>query len=136
MAPRPLVNPVFDATIQYLPFEHTQISVSGQRTVAASYLQDQVTENTGVSADLNQRLLGKLFLDLNGGYQLVKYVSSASTGGSNREDDYSFLNAQLSRTFLKRGTIAVIYQISRDDSSVPGYSFTSHQVGFQIGYSY
>ena len=132
----PLVNPVFDATVQYLPFEHTQISVSGQRTVAASYLQDQVTENTGISAGLNQRLLGKLFLGLNGSYQLVKYVSSTSTGGSNREDDYSFLNAQLSRTFLKRGNIAVIYQISRDDSSVPGYSFTSQQVGFQIGYSY
>ncbi len=132
----PLVNPVFDATIQYLPFDHTKISVSGQRTVAASYLQDQVTENTGVTADLNQRLLGRFFLDLNGGYQLVKYVSSVSSAGSNREDDYYFLNAQLGRTFLKRGTIAVIYQISRDDSSQPGYSFTSHQVGFQIGYSY
>jgi hypothetical protein len=29
--------------------------------VSASYLQNQVTENTGVSAGLNQRLLGKLF---------------------------------------------------------------------------
>jgi hypothetical protein len=132
----PLVNPVFDASIQYQPFEHTKISVTGQRTVSASYLQDQVTENTGVVADLNQRLLGKLFLDLNGGYQLVKYVSSVNTSGSNREDKYYSFGVQLSRAFLKRGTIAVLYQISKDDSTLPGYSFISHQVGFQIGYSY
>ena len=131
-----LVNPIFDATIQYQPFEQTRISISGLRTVASSYLQDQVTETTGVSADLNQRLLGKLFLDLNGGYQLVKYVSSVNTSNSNREDDFYSFNVRLSRVFLKRGTIAVLYQLSKDNSSLPGYSFTSHQVGFQIGYTY
>jgi len=132
----PLVNPVFDASIQYQPFEQTRISITGSRTVAASYLQDQVTETTGVNAGLNQRLLGKLFLDLNGSYQLVKYVSSVNTSGSNREDDLYSFNVRLSRAFLKRGTIAVLYQLSKDNSSQAGYSFTSHQVGFQIGYSY
>ncbi len=131
-----LVNPVFDASIHYLPFEHTKISVTGLRTVSASYLQGQVTETTGVNADLNQRLLGKLFLDLNGGYQLVKYVSSGNTSGSNREDDCYSFGVRLSRAFLKRGTIAALYQISKDNSTLPGYSFISHQVGFQIGYSY
>jgi uncharacterized protein (PEP-CTERM system associated) len=132
-----LINPVFDATIQYQPFEHTKISLTGQRVVSASYLskQSQVTENTGVSAGLNQRLVKKFFLDLSGGYQAVKYISSSSSVAS-RKDDYDYLNAQLSYAFLKRGTIAVFYQISRDDSSVQGYSFTSHQVGFQIGYRY
>ncbi|MGA2789025.1 MAG: hypothetical protein ABSF60_16010, partial [Verrucomicrobiota bacterium] len=92
----PLVNPIFDATIQYQPFEQTRLSITGQRIVASTYLQDQVTETTGVNADLNQRLLGKLFLDLNGGYQAVKYVSSVNTSGSSREDDYYTLNARLS----------------------------------------
>ena len=129
-----LVTPIFDATIQYQPFEQTRIYISGSRTVASSFLQDQITETTGVSAGLNQRLLGKLFLDLNGGYQLVKYVN---TGGSNRgEDNFYSFNVRLSRVFLKRGTIAVLYQISKDNSSQPGYSFTSHQVGFQVGYSF
>ncbi|MGO9585232.1 MAG: hypothetical protein ACLP2Y_03345 [Limisphaerales bacterium] len=132
----PLVNPIFDATVQYQPFEQTRISITGQRTVASTYLQDQVTETTGATADLNQRLLGKLFLDLNGGYQLVKYVSSVNTPGSGREDDLYTFNVQLSRTFLKRGTFAVLYQFTKDDSNLPGYSLTSHQVGFQIGYSY
>ncbi len=132
-----LINPIFDATIQYRPFEQTKISLTGQRAVSASYLsQSQATETTGVSVGLNQRLLGKLFLDVSGGYQTVKYVSSASTPGSNREDDFYSFSARLSRAFLKRGTIAVVYQLSKDDSSLAGYSFTSHQVGFQIGYRY
>jgi hypothetical protein len=132
----PVVNPVFDASIQYKPFEQTRISVTGSQTVESSYLSGQYTENTGVNASLNQRLLGRLILDLSGGYELVKYVSSVNAPGSNREDDLYTFNAQLSRTFLKRGTIAAIYQYSRDNSSLPGYSFTSHQVGFRIGYTY
>jgi len=46
--------------------------------VNTSYFENQVTENTGVTADLNQRLLGKLSLDLNGGYSTTKYLSSTS----------------------------------------------------------
>jgi hypothetical protein len=132
----PLVNPVFDATIQYLPFEQTRISVTAQRVVAASILESQVTETTGVNAGVNQRLLGEFFLDLTGGYQLVKYVSSANTPGPSREDDVYSFNARLSRAFLKRGTIAVLYQFSKDNSSLPGYSFTSHQVGCEISFRY
>jgi hypothetical protein len=131
-----LINPVFDATIQYQPFEQTKITLTGNRSVSASYLQNQVIETTGVSGGLNQRLLGRLFLDLSGGYQTVKYISSVSASGSNREDKLYSFGARLSRAFLQRGTIAVLYQISRDDSSQAGYSFTSHQVGFQIGFNY
>jgi len=130
------VNPIFDASIQYRPFEMTQISVTGQRVVSTSYLQNEVTETTGVNASLNQRLPERFFLNLTGGYQFVKYISSAAASGPDRRDDYFFLNAQLGRTFLRRGSIGVIYQINRDDSSSGGYSFTSHQIGFQIGYSY
>ena len=131
-----LINPVFGASIQYQPFEQTKISLTGERAVSASYLQNnQVTESTSISVGLNQRLLGKIFLDLSGGYQTVKYISSNSSVSS-RRDDYDYLNAQLSCAILKRGTIAVFYQISRDDSSQAGYSFTSHQVGFSIGCRY
>lgn len=131
-----VVNPVFGLTVQYQPFELTQISVTGERTVSASFLQDQFTENTGVSARLNQRLLRKYFCELYGGYQYIKYVSTIDTSVSERNDNYYFLNIQLGRTFLRRGSFSINYQLSHDDSSLPGYSFTSHQIGFQIGYSY
>jgi len=130
-----LFNPIFDATIQYQPFQQTKISVTGQQVVSATYLQNQVTETTGFTADLNQRFLGKVFLDVNGGYQTVKYVSSEG-GPANRTDNLFFINTSLSHPFLKRGTFALIYQISRDDSTFEGFSYTSHQVGFQIGFAY
>ena len=104
--------------------------------VSSSIIQNELTETTAASTVLNQRLLGRLFLNLNASYQMIKYISSENSSSSNRTDDLYSLNAQLTQSFLKRGTVGVFYQISRDDSSVSGYSFTSHQVGFQIGFAY
>ena len=72
---------------------------------------------------------------MSGGYQTVKYIAS-NTSASTRTDDYDYFNVSLSSSFLKRGTIVVFYQISKDNSSQAAYSFTTHQVGFQIGYRY
>jgi hypothetical protein len=115
-----------------------------------------VTENTGVTADLNQRLLGKLSLDLNGGYSTTKYLSSTSLSnqigyGAGRNDNYYSFNARLSCPLLKRGTVSVFYQYSENSSSqtrylqyyqhnVPlsqsAFAYTSSQVGIEIGYRY
>lgn len=131
-----MLNPVFDGGIEYKPFEHTQISLSGDRVVAVSDLQNQVTETFGFNGGINQRLLGRLFLDLSGGWQNIKYVNSGSATLPNRTDDYYYFSTRLSTAFLKRGKVAVFYQLSDDSSSQPGFSFTSHQVGFEIGFAY
>jgi hypothetical protein len=139
-----LVTPIFDATIQYQPFEQTKFSLSASRTVSSSYFQNQVTENTGISAGLNQRLLGKLFLDLSGGYAKTKYVASAtgpSTTTGRNDDVYSF-NARLTYPLLQRATVSVFYGYSHNSSSqsgftsASGFGYTSRQVGFEIGYRY
>ena len=72
-----LVTPIFGATIQYQPFEQTRFSVSASRTVSPASFQNQTTKSTGISAGLNQRLLGRLYLDLSGGYNTTKFVASA-----------------------------------------------------------
>ncbi len=131
-----ILNPVFGGAIQYQPFEQTKISLDAERVVAVSFLQNQITETTGVTADLNQRLLGRLHLDLNGGYHNIKYVNSGTGAGTTRTDDYYYFNTRLSTSFLKRGTVAVFYQISGDSTSAAGFGFTSHQVGFEIGFAY
>jgi hypothetical protein len=131
-----LISPVFDGTIQYQPFEVTKFSLTAQRNVSPSFFQNQTTENTGFSGDLNQRLLKFFYLDLKGGYQITKYTAADSGITVNRKDDYYFLNTQISCTFLKRGSLAVFYQLGDNSSSDSGFSFVTHQVGFQIGYSY
>ncbi|MGA2685234.1 MAG: hypothetical protein ABSF51_09295 [Verrucomicrobiota bacterium] len=131
-----LLNPVFGGGIQYQPFEQTKVSLNAERVVAVSSLQNQISESIGVDGDLNQRLLGRLHLDLSGGYQNIKYVNSGVNAAPNRTDDYYYINTRLSTSFLKRGTVAVFYQISSDSSTAAGFGFTSHQVGFEIGFAY
>lgn len=131
-----LISPVFDGTIQYQPFEVTKLSLTAQRSVAPSYFQNQTTENTSFSGDLNQRLLENFYLDLTGGYEITKYTAAATGIAVNREDDYYFLNVKLSCTFLKRGNVAVFYQLGDNSSTLAGYGFNTHEIGFQISYRY
>lgn len=131
-----LINPILGGGIQYQPFKETKLSLDAERVVNVSFLQNQVAEGLSFSGDLNQRLLGRLFLDLKGGYTTTKYVASANTVSVNRSDDYYFFSTQISTSFLKRGTVAIFYQISDNSSTLSDYSFSSHQVGFEIGYRY
>ncbi len=133
-----LLNPVFGGSIQYQPFDVTKITIGADRVVSASYFTNSTTESLDFTADLNQRLLGKLYLDLQGGYHTAKYVASASTASavSNREDDYYTFSVQLSYAFVQKGTIAAFYQASRNSSTLGGYSYSSSQVGCQISYRF
>jgi hypothetical protein len=145
-----LLNPTFGAAIQYQPFKDTQVSLNASETTSANSFSYQgsgagisqggATDATSVSCNLNQRLLEKLSLSLGVGYTETKYTDSINASGGafsgNRTDDYSYFSASLSRPFLKRGTVSVNYQYSDNSSSEPGFSYSSSQIGFEIGYSY
>jgi len=130
-----LLNFVFGAAVQYQPFEVTKITINAGRGVSPSYFVG-ATENTDFTGELNQRLLGKLYLDLQGGYHIMKYVASASTPPVNREDDLYSVSVQLSYPFARRGSVAAFYQASSNSSTQPGFGYSSSQVGFQISYTY
>ena len=138
-----LVTPIFNAGIQYQPFDHTQLSLSASRTVSSSSFQSQVTEASSITADLNQRLLGRLTLDLSGGYTTTDYIATSSGLSTGRSDDLFNFSARLSCPFLQRGTVSLIYQYSDNTSSQSGFAasssafgFTSNQIGFEIGWRY
>jgi len=138
-----LLAPIFGASIQYQPFDQTHVSISASRSVSESYFENQVTENTSVAGDLNQRLLGKLYLDLSGGYGSSKYIASVFGLSTGRTDNNYNLSARLTSPFLKRGTLAVFYSYSSDSSTQSGFlapgssfSYTSRQIGVELGFSY
>jgi len=133
-----LISPVFDGAIQYQPFDTTKLTVSLQRGVRASMFQNRATEITSYSGGINQRILAKFYLDLNGGYQVIKYTDTTAAGlaGPNRSDDYYFMNVQISRLLWTKGKIALFYQLGDNLSSESGYSFLSHQVGVQLSYNF
>ena len=138
-----LVTPVMGASVQYQPFQQTQLSLSASRALSPSAFQSQSSESTSISVDLNQRLLGKLFLDIGAGYGFTQYSSTSDANSASRSDDYYSFNTRLSCKFPKRGTISVFYQYSDNSSSQSDFlssgstfSYSSSQIGVELGYQY
>lgn len=131
-----LLTPVYGVGIQYQPFEQTQISLNAEQTVEVSIFDNQITENVGFDANLHQRLFGRLFLDIDGGYQNIQYLTPGNSSSAVRTDDYSFLKTRLSTAVFTRGKVSIFYQFSNDASTTPGFSYTSQQVGFEISFAY
>jgi Putative beta-barrel porin 2 len=132
----PLVNPLFGASIQYQPFEHTQISLNANETVNTSYYQNQVNVTTSVGANLSQRLLEKFYLSVGGSYNWNNYDSAATGVAANVSQDYYSANVSLSTTIFKRVSASIFYSYSDNSTTQNGLAFNSHQVGFNIGYQY
>ena len=135
-----LLSPIFNLALQYKPFEPTTLSLTASRSVTPSYFGGSVTEGTVIGAGLQQRLLKKLTLSLNGGYNLTSYKASASglsqASQAGREDTGTSFSASLGTPFLKRGTASVFYSTHNNSSDFQGYTLTSTQVGFEIDYRF
>ena len=134
------LTPIFGLAIQYQPFERTEISVNASRSVSPSdyYLPAQETVATSVGLYLNQQLFRKFNLQAGTTYTVTDYNSQTGVAGSGsiRTDDQISFNVQLNHPFLKRGTWSIFYQYVKNDSNLPGFTFESNQVGFELNYSY
>jgi hypothetical protein len=131
-----LANPIMGVSIQYQPFDQTKLSIGASRVVSPSYYDNQLATVTSVNGDIQQRLLGKLFLDVSAGYNWNNYTSLSSGVAATAPADYYSVNVQLSTTILKRGTVAVFYNYSGYTTTQSGLGYNSSQVGFNVGYRY
>jgi hypothetical protein len=131
-----LLNPIFTVSGFYSPFEATTLSLNASRMVSPSDLEGLISESTGVSGTFHQRFVKKLNLDVTAGYGETYYELTSAGPNQARTDDYTFVNVRLSMAFLKRGTVGVLYQASKNTSTVSNYHLSSTQVGFDLGYRY
>ncbi len=131
-----LKSPIMTATFHYQPVEATSLSIQAGRRVTTSYFAGQVTESTYVNASVRQRLLQVLFLTANYAHQKASYVAAAADVIAGRDDSYDSVGLRLSTVVLRRAAIAALYRYSRNSSNLTGYGFSSHQVGFEIGYRF
>jgi hypothetical protein len=107
--------------------------LNGARNLSASYFAGQTAEATSINVNLTQRLLKRFFLGLTGGYANTLYHGATDS----RQDNYSFVSASLNTVILKRrGTVSLFYSASKNSSNVPGFAYSSNQVGFQLAYRY
>ena len=132
------LNPTFGASIEYAPFDHTQVTLSAGRAVSSSdyYILAQSTETTSVNLSVNQRLLEQFNLSVGLGYTQTQYTIAVLSNSNIRTDDNYNFNVRLARSFLKRGNMAVTYQYSDNHSSLAGFTYHSNQIGFEVGFSY
>jgi hypothetical protein len=131
-----LFSPIYSGSIQYQPFQQTQISLFANRSVSPSIFVGEYSEDTSFGCSFSQRFLGQIYLNLSGSYNDQQYVASANTLTSSRTDKYYALSVRLSHSLLKRGTASIFYQYGSDDSTFAGYSYSSNQYGVEVNYSF
>lgn len=130
------LNPIFGLSFVYNLFELTTITFSADRTVTASYFQNEITEAFGFAGGIHQRLLKVLYLDVGGGFTKSSYRATTTSLSVNREDDLSTVTVRLSCPFLQHGNVSVFYQWSDNSSNQGGFGYTSDQVGLELGYRF
>lgn len=137
-----VINPIALGRIEYKPFDYTQLALTADHSVTVSYFQNEVSKATEIVGSLNQRLLGKFYLDLDGGYHRAEFIAAANSAAVStasppgRTDNYYTFDAKLTSPFLKRGRASVFYQYSDNSSTTSGFTFISRQVGLEIGYRF
>jgi len=131
-----LRNPVLTTTLHYRPVETTQLSFSSSRTTSVSYFSNQIVENSTYAAGLDQRLLTHFQLAAGAEYQDSQFRSTTPSTPNDRKDkNYSF-TLGLRTVVFHRLDLTFQYRKSHNSSSVPGFGFSSNQVGLELGYHY
>lgn len=133
-----LITPVFGLVVQYKPVKTTTFSLTADRAIAPSLFQGQVTESTSVGITLTQELLKRLHLSVGATYGTTSYLGTTvtPTAGTGRSDNFYSLNVRLGTAVMDHGTAAIFYQYSYNPSTETGFSFSSSQVGAEVGYRF
>ncbi len=130
------LNPVYSASIEFSPVATTQLGVTASRSTSASFLDGQILESTRYGLTLNQRLLKRLHFSAALSHQESEYSATRTSTTAGRTDRIESLNLGLNTVFLARIRTGLTYQHNRNKSNIPGFAFSSSQIGFEISYSF
>jgi hypothetical protein len=130
------LSPIFGLSAIYQIFDVTTLTLTANRTVTASYFQNQITESTAFTAGIRQRLFEKLYLGVSGGFGNTAYQATTAGLSVNRDDDRANINVRLTCPFLTRGTASVFYDWTDHSSTQQGFQYSSNQAGFELGYRF
>lgn len=124
------ISPVFEIGMNYTPFDGTKISVTAnRRTLNSAVLASQDYAVTNLSVGVQQRLLRRIFLGVNGGYENSDYFSTVGGTGPSRNDDYFFIQPSIAVSITRFWTVGAYYLHRVNNSSFDAFSFHDNQVG-------
>jgi hypothetical protein len=126
------VSPVFEIGMNYTPFDGTKISITAnRRTLNSAVLAGQDYAVTNLSAGVQQRLLRRVFLGVNAGYENSDYFSTVGDTGPSRSDDYFFVQPSIAVSVTRFWTVGAYYLHRVNNSSFDTFSFHDNQVGIR-----
>jgi hypothetical protein len=133
---RILDTPIYSLAVQYNPFEGTGLGFTAGRELNQSLLASESSRSTNWTANLSQRLLEHYLLTASVSQNNVDYLLDTTAANAGRNDRRLSYTLRLTWSFLKRGTLAVLYDWNRNSTTASGFGFSSHQVGLELGYRY
>ena len=125
-------SPVFEMRMNYAPFDGTKISLAAnRRTLNSAVLAAQNYAVTNFSIGVQQRLLQRLFLGVNAGYENSDYFSTIGSTAPSRDDNYFFVQPSIAVRVTRFWTVGAYYLHRENDSSFESFSFHDNQVGLR-----
>ena len=126
------VSPVFEVRMGYAPFSGTKITLTAnRRTLNSAVLAAQNYAVTNFSVGVQQRLLGRVFLGVNGGYETSNYFSTVGSSAPDRDDDYFFVQPSIGVKVTRFWALGAYYLRRQNSSSFDAFSFHDNQVGLR-----
>ncbi len=130
------LDPVISATGIYTPTENTTFTLDAHRFDSPSPYGDFNYVTLGVYAGVQQRLFGKWWVELTGGYDSIDYVSLQSGPSTERNDGYYSLRVSVNYQFSRHLNAMVFYTRREDDSSIDTFTYDNNMVGLQVGWRF
>lgn len=126
----------------FRPYAGTSIRLLADSSESFSQLLDDGTRRTDWGVAVSQELLAHFNLYVSGtraevSYQNFGYEPGLAAPSLERGDLVNTLSVSLGLVrILQRGNLKVIYEASRDSSSIASYNYSSREIGAQISYAY
>jgi len=125
-------SPVYELRMNYVPFDGTKIFVTAyRRNLNSAVLTAQNYAVTNISAGIQQRLLQRVFLGLNTGYENSDYFSTIGAPGPERADDYFFVQPSIAVRVTRYWMVGAYYLHRENSSSFEDFSFHNNQAGLR-----
>jgi hypothetical protein len=131
-----LVNPVYNASIEYRPLSVTSVFFAAGAFETGSYFAAQATRGVTWNGSVEQRILQKFYFTAGASYREAKYIATEHDFVTGRIDKTRSYNTRLSTVFLRRGSIGIFYQLSKNSSNAAGFDISSRQIGCELGYRF
>ncbi|MEA3213364.1 MAG: hypothetical protein QOE70_6421 [Chthoniobacter sp.] len=130
-------SPIFGLGANYKPFDSTDVSLSGSRSIVPSaVLVHQDKELTSFFLSVRQRFLQRYFLTPSVGYDHTEYGGSAEGVGESRNDDSIAFGLNAATNLTEHWSVQLFYQYRRNTSTAEGFSFTNNQLGLSSAVSF